>query len=326
MRLILRYMKQYTGKITVSMVVKLLGSVTELLIPYILEHLIDEVVPLGELDKVLLWGSLMVVTAVATRQLNVWANQIAVDNAHRVSYDIRQDLFSRRANLSGAQFDAFGLPSLISRMTSDSYNVQSCVQSLQTMCVRVPIMLLGGIAVTMMMDPVLSSILCFISPVLIVVILAVSRFGIPLFRKVQERLDDVVRTMREDITGIRVVKALSKTEYEKGRFGGCNDAMTRADIKASTIMAIPGPFMQMCLNVGLTLVVWFGAVRVDAGDMKPGVILAFLTYFNMVMQGVMGINRIFMMVSKASASANRIDQVIAVQSDQRIYSEASVRG
>ena len=278
-------MKKYSARIAQSMGIKLLGAVTELMIPYILEHLIDEVVPLGQLGQAVLWGGLMILTALATRQLNIAANRIAVDNAHNVSYDIRQDLFTRTANLSGAQFDRFGLPSLISRMTSDSYNVQSCVQSLQTMCIRMPILLLGGIGVTMAMDPVLSGILCVIVPVLIVVILAVSRYGIPLYRKVQEKLDDVVRIMREDITGIRVVKALSKTEYEKGRFGAANDAMTRADIKASVIMAIPGPLMQMCLNIGLTLVVWIGAARVNNGQIKPGVILAFLTYFNMVKIG-----------------------------------------
>ena len=318
MKLILRYMKKYAARIAQSMGIKLLGAMTELMIPYILEYLIDEVVPLGQLSQAVLWGCLMILTALATRQLNIAANRLAVDNAHNVSYDIRQDLFSRTANLSGAQFDRFGLPSLISRMTSDSYNVQSCVQSLQTMCIRMPIFLLGGIGVTMVMDPVLSGILCVIVPVLIVVILTVSRYGIPLYRKVQERLDDVVRIMREDITGIRVVKALSKTEYEKARFGGANDAMTRADIKASIIMAIPGPLMQMCLNTGLTLVVWIGAARVNNGQIKPGVILAFLTYFNMVMQGVMGINRIFMMVSKASASANRIGQVLAAPVDQKV--------
>lgn len=320
MELILRYMKRYSFRIGQSMGIKLLGAVTELMIPYILEYLIDEVVPLGQLSQAVLWGGLMIVTALVTRQLNIIANRIAVDNAHNVSYDIRQDLFTRTANLSGAQFDRLGLPSLISRMTSDSYNVQSCVQSLQTMCIRMPILLLGGIGVTMVMDPVLSGILCVIVPVLIVVILTVSRYGIPLYRKVQERLDDVVRIMREDITGIRVVKALSKTEYEKNRFGEANNAMTHADIKASIIMAIPGPLMQMCLNIGLTLVVWIGAGRVNNGQIKPGVILAFLTYFNMVMQGVMGVNRIFMMISKASASANRIGQVLAAPVDQKILS------
>ncbi len=325
MRLILRYMRAYSRRITLSMFVKLLGAVTELMIPYILEHLIDEVVPLGQMGPVVFWGALMIVTALLTRQLNVWANRFAIDNAHNVSYDIRQDLFTKTANLSGAQFDAFGLPSLISRMTSDSYNVQSCVQALQTMCVRMPMMLLGGIAVTLVMDAALSVILCVTVPILITVILCVSYYGIPLYRKVQERLDDVVRIMREDITGIRVVKALSKTEYEKARFARSNDAMTKADIKASTIMAIPGPLMQMCLNTGLTLVVWLGAARVDGGLIKPGVILAFLTYFNMVMQGVMGINRIFMMISKATASANRIAQVLETGTDQRVLSPGEAK-
>ncbi len=324
-KLIFRSMKVYWQKITASALVKFLATLSELMIPYILEHLIDEVVPLGRLKPVLFWGSLMLVVALITRQLNVTANRMAVVNAHNVSYDVRQALFVKTANLSGAQFDAFGLPSLISRMTSDSYNVQSCVQSFQTMCIRAPIMLLGGIAVTLTMDPVLSSILCVMVPVLLVVVICVSRYGIPLYRQVQEKLDGVVRIMREDITGIRVVKALSKTEYEKARFQRHNDAMTATDIKASTIMAIPGPFMQTCLNSGLALVVWVGAMRVNSGLMKPGVILAFLTYFNMVMQGVMGVNRIFMMISKASASADRIDQVLQAPQDQRVLSQEEAR-
>lgn len=324
-KLIFRSMKVYWQKITASALVKFLATLSELMIPYILEYLIDEVVPLGRLKPVLFWGSLMLVVALITRQLNVTANRMAVVNAHNVSYDVRQALFVKTANLSGAQFDAFGLPSLISRMTSDSYNVQSCVQSFQTMCIRAPIMLLGGIAVTLTMDPVLSSILCVMVPVLLVVVICVSRYGIPLYRQVQEKLDGVVRIMREDITGIRVVKALSKTEYEKARFQRHNDAMTATDIKASTIMAIPGPFMQTCLNTGLALVVWVGAIRVNSGLMKPGVILAFLTYFNMVMQGVMGINRIFMMISKASASADRIDQVLQAPQDQRVLSLKEAR-
>ena len=302
------------------MSIKLLGAMTELMIPYILEYLIDEVVPLGKLSLVLLWSTLMIATAILTRQLNVWANRIAIDNAHRVSYDVRQALFTKTANLSGSQFDDFGLPSLISRMTSDSYNVQTCVQALQTMCVRMPMLLLGGIVMTLFMDAVLATILLVIVPILVAVVLTVSRYGIPLYRRVQDRLDDVVRVMREDITGIRVVKALSKTGYEKRRFAQRNDDMTRADIKASTIMAVPGPLMQMCLNLGLTLVVWVGAHRVYSGEIKPGVILAFLTYFNLVIQGVMGINRIFMMLSKATASANRIESVLSVVPDQQILS------
>lgn len=313
MKLIFRYMGAYAGAIAFGMALKLLGTMTELLLPYILEHIIDVTVPSGQLTWVLIWGLLMIVCAFITRQLNVSANRRAVEVAHNVSYNIRQDLFTNTVNLSGAQFDAVGLPSLISRMTSDSYNVQSCVQTLQTMCVRAPIMLVGGILITLTMDPVLSGILIVMVPVLLLVVISISRYGVPLFHKVQERLDDVVRVMRENITGIRVIKALSKEGYERRRFAAANDRMTRDDIKASTVMSLPGPFMQISLNAGLTLVVFLGAARVNSGAMQPGVILAFLTYFNMILMGVMGINRIFMMLSRSSASAGRIGRVLAIR-------------
>ncbi len=320
MKLIFRYMKPFAKAILFGMFLKLLGSMTELMLPYILEHIIDVSVPTGNLAVVFAWGVLMIVMAILTRYLNIAANRRAVDNAHNISYQIRQDLFNVTENLSGSQFDTYGLPSLISRMTSDSYNVQSCVQSLQTLCVRAPILMLGGIVVTMTMDPVLSGILCVMLPILLAVILTVSRYGIPLFHKVQDRLDDVVRVMRENITGIRVVKALSKEEYERKRFAAANMDMTNSDIKAGTVMSLPGPFMQFCLNLGLTLVVFVGAKRVDSGAQEPGVILAFLTYFNLILQSVMAINRIFMMISRASASANRIAVILATPPDLMVVS------
>lgn len=323
MKLILRYIKPYSLRIAVGMLIKLLATLAELMLPYILEHLIDEVVPLERIGKIVLWGILMLATAVLTRQLNVLANRRGVDNAHNISYNIRQDLFHKTANLSGAQFDACGLPSLISRMTSDSYNVQSCVQAMQTICVRAPILLLGGILVTLTMDLALASVLCVMLPVLLLVSVGVSRYGIPLYNKVQERLDDVVCIMRENISGIRVIKALSKEPYEQNRFAAANRTMAKSDIHASTVMALPSPAMQFCLNVGLTLVVLIGAMRVNNGQIKPGVILAFLTYFNMVLQGVMGLNRIFMMLSKASASAERIDRVLTLADGQKVLPESA---
>ena len=322
MRLIFRYLGRYSGSVVLVMAVKLIGTMAELTLPYILEHLIDKIVPLGDLVQVVLWGLLMIAAAVVTRMLNVAANRRAVENAHNISYDVRQALFIKTVNLSGARFDAFGLPSLISRMTSDSYNVQSCVQSIQTLCVRAPIMLVGSIIMALSMDAQMALVMCVMAPILVAVCVGVSRFGIPLYHKVQQRLDDVVRIMRENITGIRVVKALSKEEYEKGHFAAANDAMTHSDIRASAVMAIPGPAMQMFLNIGLTAVVVLGAYRVNDGVMEPGVILAFLTYFNMIMMGVQGLNRVFMMLSKASASAGRIDEVLQIEDDQTVLPES----
>ena len=303
-------MGKYKGAMILAVFIKLIGTMTELSLPYILEYMIDSVVPAGNMRNVILWGLLMFVAAVLCRTFNVMANRRAIDNAHHVSFDVRQALFRKTANLSGDSFDSFGLPSLISRMTSDSYNVQSAVAQFQTLCVRAPMMLFGGVVMTLLMDPALAMILIVMLPILISIVLFVSSKGIPLYTGVQKKLDSVVRIMRENITGIRVVKALSKGEHEKKRFAAANEEMAKTDIRAGTIMAIPGPFMQLCLNAGLTLVVIFGAIRVNDGRMQPGVILAFLTYFNMISMGVMGLNRIFMSMSKASASADRIDEVL----------------
>lgn len=318
MKLIFRYMGRYRAAVLLAMGIKLAGTMTELLLPYILEYMIDDVVPAGSLPRVVLWGLLMFAAAVVCRQLNVLANRRTVDNAHRISYDVRQDLFVKTANLPGSAFDELGLPSLISRMTSDSYNVQSAVQQLQSMCVRAPMLLLGGMVMTLTMDLPLAMILVVMLPVLLAVVFFVCAKGIPMYNTVQKRLDSVVRIMRENITGIRVVKALSKADYEKRRFAAANREMTNCDIKASTVMAIPGPLMQLCLNVGLTLVVVAGAWRVNEGLTRPGVILAFLTYFNMITMGVMGLSRIFMTLSKASASAGRIAEVLAAPDEQRV--------
>ncbi|WP_292200303.1 ABC transporter ATP-binding protein [Butyrivibrio sp.] len=319
-------MKKYKVAVFAAIFIKLIGTMSELSLPYILEYMIDYVVPSKDLVQVVIWGLIMFAASIFCRQFNVMANRKAIYNAHKVSYDVRGDLFKKTANLSGDSFDEFTLPSLISRMTSDSYNVQSAVQQLQSLCVRAPMMLLGGVIMTLFMDFYLAMILIVMLPFLIGVVLIVSLKGIPIYTKVQQRLDSVVRIMRENITGIRVVKALSKADYEKRRFSRANEEMAKSDIRAGTVMAIPGPFMQLCLNVGLTFVVIFGAKRVNDGLMQPGIILAFLTYFNMITMGVMGLNRIFMSLSKASASADRIDDVLKGNDDWIKTDEESVEG
>ena len=310
MKLIFRYMKPYAKSILLVIVLKLAATVSELLLPYILERLIDEIVPRQQMGQVFFWGFLMVLCALAAYRINVHTNARAVENSSQIAYDVRRDLFEKTVNLSGSQFDAFSLPSLTSRMTSDSYNVQNFSRFVQTMFVRAPIMLVGGIMVMLAMDAKLSGILIAMVPLLIAVIILISMKGIPMYQGVQSALDKVVRVMRENITGIRVVKALSKTEYEKKRFHEANADMANRDIGVGVFMALPAPMMQLSLNCGLVAVIWLGAKRVDSGAMQPGVILAFLTYFNMIMQSVMAVNRMFTMISKASASGDRIDRIL----------------
>ena len=315
MQFLWKYIRKYKWMIAGGMSLKLCGTLVELMIPYVMEHLLDHVVPRKELAPVLLWGGVMILLACCVRFLNVTANRTAVKVAKENIFAIRRDVFHRAMNLSGRQMDAFGLPSLISRLTSDTYNVQSFIQSVQTLGIRAPIMLLGGIAVTLTMDAGLAVILCAMAPIMIALVVFVSSKGIPLYDLVQRGMDNIVRVMRENITGIRVVKALSKEPYEMRRFSGTNEETARRDIRASITMALPGPIVTMFLNIGLTLVVLLGARRVNAGDTEPGVILAFLTYFNMILMGVMGLNRVFMMLSKANASAARLAAVAELPED-----------
>lgn len=280
MKFIFSYMKKYRKLVAAVMLIKLAGTLGELMLPYVLEHLVDDVVPEKDVKLVCLWGSIMILLAIFVRQANVRANRLSVRVAKESTYEIRRDLFWKSINLSGSQLDEFGLPSLDSRMTSDSYNLQSFIQSVQSLGIRAPILLLGGILITLTMDTGLAAILCIMAPIMIIAVVFVSMKGIPLYDKVQQSVDDIVRTMRENITGIRVVKALSKEDYEMRRFAGVNERMTKRDIRASIIMALPGPVLTAILNVGLTVVVLVGAVRVNEGTTQPGVILAFLTYFN----------------------------------------------
>ena len=322
MKLIWKYIRPFRRFILAVMLIKLAGTGTELLIPYVLEHLLDHVVPAADSAlPVVVWGGIMLLLTVITRILNITANRMSVRVARNSTFAIRRDLFHTALNLSGSQTDQIGLPSLISRMTSDTYNVQSFIRMIQTMGIRAPIMLLGGTAITLAMDSGLAVILCVMAPIMILLVCLVSWKGIPLYNEVQRRMDVLVRRMRECITGIRVIRALSREDLEERRFREANSRMTRQEVKASVIMSLPGPIVTLFLNVGLTLVVLIGARRVNSGQTAPGVILAFLTYFNMILMGVMGLNRIFMMMSRANASANRIGEVTGLPEELTPLSE-----
>lgn len=312
MRFIFSHMKKYRGRIVVQLIIKFIGTAAEFMIPYVLEYMLDVVAPAegNNIVRMIICGLLMIGIAVFVRAMNIIANRKAVRIASECIYNIRDELFRKTMDLSGSQVDKYGLPSLTSRMTSDSYNVQNFMRMIQTMGVRAPILLIGGMAVTMIMDFGLAMVLFILVPLIIASVIIISKKGIPLYEKVQQKMDTIVRIMRENITGIRVVKALSKENYETARYKNANEEMFNSDTTASVVMSLPGPIMTLIMNIGLTVVVVLGAYRVNGGITQPGVILAFLTYFNMILMGVNGINRIFIMTSKANASAGRIASVI----------------
>lgn len=310
MKLIIKYCKPYAWRMLYGFLIKIVGTFADLGLPWVLSYILDNVVPLGEIRPVLYWGAFMLFLAVAARYCNIWANRKASLVARDVTRAVRHDLFVKTMGLSGSQTDTLHIPSLVSRMTSDTYNIHHMVGMMQRLGVRAPMILIGGIIITLTMEPVLTLVLVILLPILGGLIFYISRKGIPLYKKVQSSMDSMVRIMRENISGIRVIKALSKTEYEKKRFRSANDEMLGRELHAGSFMALSGPIMGLLLNIGLTLVVIVGAYRVNAGASEPGKIVAFLSYFTMILNAVIMINRIFMVASKATASAGRIEEVL----------------
>ncbi len=322
MKLIMKYLKPYYGRMLFGLLVKICGTVAELFMPWILAHILDVVIPetkrSGSMDSMIFWSFMMLLMAVLARNFNVYANRKAAEVSKNAIFVLRNDLFQKILHLSGKQTDKVGIPSLISRMTTDTYNVHHAINMMQRMGVRAPMIIAGGLVLTATLDPVLTLVLAGTLPFIVAVIVIISKKGIPLYGKVQQSIDVMVRTLREDVAGIRVIKALSKKEYEKNRFEKANAEVSDKELSASGVMAASSPLLNFFLNMGLTMVVIAGAYRVNAGLTQAGKIVAFLTYFTMILNAVIAINRIFVMYSKASASSERINLVFAAEDDLQV--------
>lgn len=315
-----RYIRPYWGYIFLTVFIKLMGAVLELLIPYLMEIILDIQVPAGSLPDIYLFGGLMVLCAAGCLGCNVLANRMSAVSSGRITQAIRHDLFQKLQHLSARQMDTLTISSAESRLTSDTYNVNQLLARIQRLGIRAPILLIGGVAMMLSMDAVLALVLIGLLPIIAVTVYFVTKTSVPLYTKQQGVLDNVVRTVQENITGIRVIKALSKTEYEKQRFHNVNTQLTGVDMKAGIITAITNPVASLTLNLGLTLVVVVGAYRVNSGEILSGVIVAFLQYFIMILNAMLGITRIFVMWSKGEASANRVADVMAMEDDLTVLS------
>jgi len=321
LNLLIKYLRPRFGRICVGLIIKFGGTMMDLLIPYILAYIINDITPLRQSGQVWLWGGIMLVCSFFASFGNITANRMAAKVARDTTEELRNDLFTKVSHLSNAQIDQFTIPSLISRLSTDTYNLHRMVGMIQRMGIRAPIMIIGGIILTLTLDPVLALILTCSLPLLFVIVFNVSRTAIPLFRYSQKVSDRMVRVVREMATGIRVIKALSKTEYEEEHFRTVNQAVVKAETKASTTMSLSRPAMNLILNAGLVLVIWVGAYRINDGAAEAGDLIAFQTYFNLILGAVMGMNRIITEFTKALASADRIQAVMDAPEDLLVKPE-----
>lgn len=315
------YVKPYMPRISLGLLIKFSGTIMDLLLPWILSYMIDTVAPQHNVSLVIKWGVIMVLCAVVAVITNVVANRMASWVASQCTRKIRHDLFTKISYLSCAQVDAYTIPSLESRLTTDTYHVHNFISRIQRIGIRAPILLTGGIIITLMLEPVLASVLICLLPFLAILVIYVSRKGIPLYASLQQGIDSMVRVVRENITGIRVIKALSKTDHERQRFSDINAEVARRETVAGVTMSLTNPMMNLFLNLGLTVVILVGAYRVNAGLTETGKIIAFLSYFTIILNAMMSITRMFVLISRGSASANRIAEVLDTPADLALTHE-----
>ncbi len=321
MKHLMKYLKPYTFRMCVGLVIKFIGTIMDLMLPLILSYLIDTVALKNDSGLIIQWGGVMVLCALVCVATNIIANRMASYVATKCTQQIRYDLFQKISYLSARQVDAFSIPSLEARLTTDTYNINNFISRIQRIGIRAPILLVGGIIITVILEPVLASILIFLLPILGILVFNVSKKGIPLYTKVQESVDIMIGVVRENITGVRVIKALSTSAHEQQRFQKVNSQVVNNEMTAGMTMALSNPLMNLLLNVGLTLVILVGAYRVNLGLTSTGKIIAFLSYFTTILMAMMSITRVFMLISKGTASMNRIAEVLDTPSDLEVQAE-----
>ena len=310
MRTALRYLKFSGRRLAVQLSLKVVSTFTDLLLPLILSYIIDSVVPMKRVGLVLLWGGAMIVCAFISLYGTIAANRIASGISRDTTQMMRRDLFKRAMRLSRSQMDRYTAPSVVTRLTADTYNIHNTISTVLRLGIRTPVLLLGGIVMAFILEPVLTLILLATLPLIIALVAVVSTKGIPMYKKLQETVDRLVRLVRENTSGIRVIKALSKTDDEKGRFEAVNRELKEREQKANILMTVTSPVMNIILNFGLVLVILAGATRVNLGLSQPGKLLAFMTYFTIILNAMLWMTRVFIMVSRAGASGDRIGEVI----------------
>lgn len=315
MKYIFSYLKPYRLQILVGFLLKTTATVAELLIPFLLTYILEEVIVTLELKKVIFHGVLMVFFAFIACIGNIVANRKASKVATDFSKQLRKDLFEKTLYLSASNTDKFTIPSLESRITSDTYNVHNFIGMIQRMGIRAPILLIGGTAITFIMDPTLALVMLATLPIIFITVLSVSRKGVPLYSEVQKSVDNMIRVVREDTQGIRVIKALSKNEFENRRYDNVNLTLSKKERHAGVIMSTVNPIMTLLMNLGIAGVVAVAALQTAKGESSAATVIAFMQYFTLISMAMMSLSRMFIMYTKCAASANRIFEVINTPDD-----------
>lgn len=312
-RLLRASLRPYRTPIAWVVVLQLLQSLATLYLPTLNADIIDNGVVKGDTGYIVRVGVVMLAVTLAQVACAVAAVYLGSRVAMALGRDVRAAVFDRVQSFSAREVGRFGAPSLITRTTNDVQQVQMLTLMTLTLMVAAPMMAVGGVIMAMRQDVPLSGLLLVIVPALLLIVIAIVRRMRPLFRAMQERIDQVNRVLREQISGIRVIRAFVRDTHEQQRFARANDELMTVSLGVGRLMALMFPSVLLVINVSSVAVLWFGAQRIDSGAMQIGALTAFITYLMQILMAVMMATFMFVMVPRAEVCAERIEEVLSTE-------------
>ncbi|GAF64565.1 ABC transporter ATP-binding and permease protein [Bacillus sp. TS-2] len=333
MRSILKYLTQYRWFIVLVLILTLLGSLLELLLPTLMAQVVDIGIVNEDVPYMLQMGGWMLVCSILAILLSITSSFFATRVALGFGKDIRKSLFVHVEKLSVEEYERIGAASLITRTTNDVKQVQDVMNMMLRMMTRAPLMLIGGIILAVSRDAGLSLIFLGALPVLALTIFFISKKAIPLFSVLQQKTDRLNLILRENLNGIRVIRAFNREETEQKRFNTANEEFRDTGIRVNQIMSFLFPLMMLIMNFTNVAIVWFGAIRIEQGLMEVGNLIAFIQYAMMILMSLIMLSFGFIMIPRAQASAKRINEVLNMKpsivdqesnSTKKIFSSSGV--
>lgn len=316
-RLLRTYLRPYKRELAAVLVLQLIGTIASLYLPSLNADIIDHGIATGDTGYILRSGGWMLTVTVVQILCSIGAVYFGARCAMSLGRDLRAAVFHQVGKFSAREVNTFGAPSLITRSTNDVQQVQLIVVLICTMLVAAPIMCVGGIVMALREDVGLSWLLLVCVPVLAIAIGLIVVRTVPLFRVMQERIDQVNRVLREQLTGVRVVRAFVREPSETKRFAVANADLTDTVLRVGRLQALLFPVLMLILNVSSVAVLWFGAARVDAAQMQIGALTAFLNYLLQILMSVMMASFIATMIPRAAVCAERIKEVLDTEPSVR---------
>jgi ATP-binding cassette subfamily B multidrug efflux pump len=308
-----RNLKPFTLPIAITLAMVFAQTLSELYLPTLMSDIVDTGIVKGDTAYILRIGGWMLLVAAGGVVCSVVASLLSARVGMGFGRNLRRDVFAHVQRFSLHEFDAIGTPSLITRTTNDITQVQMFTMMALRMMIMAPVMAVGGVVMAVQKDAKLTWVLAAVIPLVAAIVVLTASRALPLFKSIQAKIDRINLVLRENLTGVRVIRAFNRIEHEKRRFDAANLDLTTVSIRVNKLMALMMPMMMLILNLTTIAIVWFGAKRIDAGEMQVGSLMAFLQYAMQILFSLLMVSFLFIMLPRASASSQRINEVFALQ-------------